>query len=124
MIDIWVKFVSAQFELALNLTRAFFGLGVREEPAPVRKDDPEISGSSAGESQERPVEGQTTAAQDGAATISDIISFLESADREATAQEIAEHLEMDKRIVLPLLKTLVKERRIDELLGKYYLKGN
>jgi hypothetical protein len=33
--------------------------------------------------------------------------------------EIADHLEMDKRRVLPLLKTLARERRIDELLGRY-----
>ena len=56
--------------------------------------------------------------------IEGIISFLESADRGATVREIAEHLEMDKRNILPLLKTLVKEGRIDELLGRYCVLKN
>ena len=38
MIDIWVKLVSDQFELALNLTRAVFGLGEREAPVSVHID--------------------------------------------------------------------------------------
>ncbi len=38
MIDIWVKLVSNQFELALNLTRAAFGLGERETPVSVHID--------------------------------------------------------------------------------------
>jgi hypothetical protein len=31
---------------------------------------------------------------------------------------------MEKKSVLPLLKALVKEGKIDELLGRYYLPGN
>ena len=41
MIDIWVKFVSDQFEIALNMTRAVFGLGAMEAPVPVHKDHAE-----------------------------------------------------------------------------------
>ena len=165
MIDIWVKLVSDQFELALKLTRVVFGLGGREAPMSVHMgpavamvsdqadapaenpmDEPaqergreeerfvavvpeaetgtlretaQITGSGAEEIPERQIESQTRSAQAEAATIPDILSFLASANRGATVREIAEHLEMDKRSILPLLKTLVKERRIDELLGKY-----
>ncbi len=163
MIDIWVKLVSDQFELALKLTRTLFGLGGREAPvsvhevpavgmaldqadAPVKTpmDEPgqeigreeerfaavvpetetlreavQITGSDAREIPERQIESQTGSAQTEAATIQGIISFLESASRGATVVEIAGHLEMDKRRVLPLLKTLARERRIDELLGRY-----
>lgn len=162
MIDIWVKFVSDQFEIALNMTRALFGLGAMEAPVPVHKDQAEavapdradavaanpmdepqktgreeerfaavvpeaedpgqaapVSGSVAGEVPERPIEGHAGSARSEAAVIEGIISFLESADRGATVREVAEHLEMDKRNILPLLKTLVKEGRIDELLGRY-----
>lgn len=124
MIDIWVKLVSDQLELALNLTRAFYGLGGCEAPASVPEDAPKITAGDAGESQGRQVEGQTTGARAGAATIPDIISFLESADRGATVREIAEHLKMDKKDILSIVKTLVKERRIDELLGRYYVKSD
>ncbi len=163
MIDIWVKLVSDQFELALKLTRAVFGLGGREAPvsdhmvqagpmaldqadAPVKdpmdehaqeigqeeerfaavvpetetlREAAQITGSDGEAIPERQIESLTGSAQTEAATIQDIISFLESANRGATVVEIAHHLEMDKRSVLPLLKTLAKERRIDELLGRY-----
>ncbi|SPF43351.1 hypothetical protein SBDP1_440009 [Syntrophobacter sp. SbD1] len=168
MIDIWVKFVSAQFELALDLTRVALGLGGRETsvpvqpgpeaamvqdqsfdaPAAVPMDEPAQekgleeerlaagvpeagtegsllraaqirSSSGAGETKGRPIKSQTGSAQAKAATIAGIIAFLESADEGATVREIAEHLERDKRSILPLLKTLVKERKIDELLGRY-----
>jgi len=161
MIDIWVKLVSDQFELALKLTRAVFGLGGREAPASARMvqavpmaldqadapvknpmDEPaqeigqeeerfaavepetlreaaQITGSDGEEIPERQIESQTGSAQTEAATIQDIISFLESANRGATVVEIADHLQTDKRSVLPLLKTLARERRIDELLGRY-----
>jgi len=79
----------------------------------------QITGSDAKEISERQIESQTGSAQTKAATIQGIISFLESANRGATVVEIADHLEMDKRRVLPLLKTLARERRIDELLGRY-----
>jgi len=100
MIDIWVKLVSDQFEFALKLTRAMFGLGGCEASVSDR-------GS------------QTGGARDAAATIEGIISFLESAKRGATVREIAEHLEMDRGNTLLLLKRLVREKRIDELLGRY-----
>ncbi|MGA2225231.1 MAG: hypothetical protein ABSH41_12410 [Syntrophobacteraceae bacterium] len=164
MIDIWVKLVSNQFELALNLTRAAFGLGEREAPvsAPIDPatamvpeqadavaanpmDEPQktgreeerlaavvpeaetetprkaapISGRGAGKIPGRQIKGRTGSAQAEGATIAGIISFLESAHKGATVREVAEHLEMDKKSILPLLKTLVKERRIDELLGRY-----
>ena len=121
MIDIWVKLVSNQFELALQLTRAVFGLGASEAPAPVHGEDPETAASDAGKSQERRIDSQASSVQAGGAEIQNIISFLESADRGATVREIAEHLKTDRAAVLPLLKTLVKERRIDELLGRYCL---
>ncbi len=169
MIDIWLKLVSDQFELALNLTRAVFGLGGREAPVSVHIDParamvpdqadapaanpmderqktgreeerftavmPEaetetpgqaapISGSGAGEIPERRIESQTGNAQAEAGTIAGIVSFLESTNRGATVREIAEHLVMDKKTILPLLKTLVKERRIDELLGRYCVLKN
>ena len=165
MIDIWVKLVSNQFELALNLTRAVFGLGESEAQVSVHTDPamdtvPDkadavaanptdepgqstgregerlaacvaeagaetlgqaapISRSGAGEMPGRQIEGQTGSAQTEAATIAGIVSFLESVNRGATVREVAEHLEMDKKKILPLLKRLVKERRIDELLGRY-----
>ena len=169
MIDIWVKLVSNQYELAVNLTRAFFGLGEREAPVsldmdhakpmvPVQADaaaanpmdEPQktgreekrfaavvpeavvpeavtetpgkaapISGRGAGKIPGRRIKSQAGSAQAEAATIPGIISFLESADRGATVREVAEHLGMDKKRILPLLKTLVKEGRIDELLGRY-----
>jgi len=125
MIDIWAKLVSDKFELALRMTRAVFGLCGSEAPAPVHQDDPGTSGSNAGMSEGLQIDSQTPSDQAGAAPIPDIMSFLESADRGATVREIAEHLEMDRATVLPLLKTLVKERRIDELLGRYcVLKSN
>ncbi len=113
MIDIWVKLVSDQFEIALNLTRAVFGMGESSTPAPAGVEPVEAL---------VPNRADAPAAnpKSEAATIPDnILSFLESANRGATVRQIAEHLEMDKRSVLPLLKTLVKERRIDELLGRY-----
>jgi hypothetical protein len=163
MIDIWVKLVSDQLEVALNLTRAVFGLGGGEAPvsahvgpavakvpdqahAPAANpmDEPahetgreeerfavvvpeaetlreaaQISCSRADEIAEHRIESQTGSAQAEPATIPGILSFLESANRGATVREIAEHLEMDRKSILPLLKTLVKERRIDELLGRY-----
>ncbi len=168
MIEIWVKLVSSQFELALDLTRVALGLGGREAsvpvqpgpeaamvqdqpfdaPAAVPMDEPaqetgleeerfaagvpeagtegpllrvaQIHGSAAAvEINARPIKSQTGSAQAKAATIAGIIAFLESADEGATVREIAEHLERDKRSILPLLKNLVKERKIDELLGRY-----
>ena len=164
MIDIWVKLVSNQFELALNLTRAIFGLGESEAPVSVHTDPamdrvpdkadavaanpmdepqkpgreeerlaavvPEaetetprkaapISGRGAGKIPGRQIKGQTGSAQTEAAMIAGIVSFLESVNQGATVREVAEHLEMDKKKILPLLKRLVKERRIDELLGRY-----
>ena len=165
MIDIWVKLVSDQFELALKITRALFGLSEKEAPAYVHmvpavamaldqadapaknpmdepwqeiareeerfaavvpetetetlRDAAQITGRDARAIPERQFESQTGSAQTEAATIPGIISFLESANRGATVWEIADYLEMDKRSILPLLKTLVKERRIDELLGRY-----
>jgi len=125
MIDIWVKLVSNQFEVALKLTRAVFGLGEQEAPVSVNKDDPETSCSSAAEGRAIHIDSQTAGGRAEAATISDIMSFLESADRGATVREIAEHLKIDRTSILPLLKKLVKERRIDELLGRYcVLKSN
>jgi len=112
MIDIWVKLVANQFEVALNTTVAVLGLGGREAPVSVPVDPVAATIPDQAES-------QTGSAQAEAAIIPGIISFLDSANRGATVREIAEHLEMDKRSILPLLKTLVKERRIDELLGRY-----
>ena len=164
MIDFWVKLVSNQFELALNLTRAAFGLGEREAPVsvhidpaaamvpdqadavvPTPMDEPQKTGleeerlavvvpeaetvtprkaaptsaSGAGKVPVRRIKSKTGGAQAEAATIPGIISFLESANQGATVREVAEHLEMDKKKILPLLKKLVKEGRIDELLGRY-----
>ncbi len=93
-----------------------FAAVVTGEPRPCGKLA-QISGSDAGKIPERQIESQTGSVQAEAATIPGIISFLESANRGATVREIAKHLEMDKRTILPLLKTLVKEGRIDELLG-------
>jgi hypothetical protein len=118
MIDIWVKLVSVQFELALSLLRAFFGIGesiapvsVHTGPAPV----PDQADAPPANPRDKPA--QETIRE--ASKIPGVIAFLESATRGATVREIAEHLEMDKKNILPLLKTLVKERRIDELLGRY-----
>ncbi len=108
MLDIWVKLVSNQFELGLNLTRAIFGLGAMKAPV-----------SENGDTATAMVPGQAEAD-----IIPRIISFLEYARRGATVREVAEHLGMDKKSVLPLLKTLVKERRIDELLGRYCVLKN
>ncbi len=159
MIDIFVRLASDQFEIALNLTRAVFGIDKRIAPvaacvdhdvAPVPdqadvpaadqenepgqetgrvavvvtgeetlREAPQISGSDAGKIPERQLESQTGSVQAEAVTTPGILSFLESAKRGATVREIAKHLEMDKRTILPLLKTLVKEGRIDELLGRY-----
>ena len=72
MIDIWVKLISNQVQLAMNLTRAYCGLGViRDEPAPAEHG---------------PVD-TTVQAQAEAPTvnpISGILSYLESASRGAT----------------------------------------
>lgn len=38
MIDIWAKLVSDQFELALKLSLAVFGLGEREAPVSKHRD--------------------------------------------------------------------------------------
>lgn len=111
MIDIWVKLVSDQFELAMNLTRQFFGLGAGEAPVsmdPVAAEAPDQA--------DAPAANREMAE---ASPIAAIMTFLESSDRGATVREIAEHLEMDKRNLLPILKTLVKEKRLDELLGRY-----
>ncbi len=164
MIDIWVKLVSNQFELALNLTRAAFGLGERETPVSVHidpatamvpdqadavaatpMDEPQktgreeerlaaavpvaktgtpgkaapISAGGAGVIPGRRIKSKTGGVQAEAATIPGIMSFLQSASGGATVREVAEHLEMDKKKILPFLKKLVKEGRIDELLGRY-----
>ena len=94
-----------------------FAVVVTEEET--LREAPQISGSGAGKIPERQLENQTGSVQAVAVTTPGILSFLESANRGATVREIAEHLEMDKRTILPLLKTLVKEGRIDELLGRY-----
>jgi hypothetical protein len=179
MIDIWVKLVSNQYELAMNLTRAVFGLGAREEPVSIHMDQasamvpdqadavvanpmvepqkagqekarfavvvteavvpeavvpeavvPEaatetprqakpVSGRGAGKIPGRRIKSQASSAQAEAATIKAIMSFLKSAEQGATVRAVAEHLKMDKKGILPLLKTLVKEGKIDELLGRY-----
>jgi hypothetical protein len=165
MIDIWIKFVSYQFEIALNLTRTVLRTGSTEAPASVSRNSagdtlpgqaktiatnlknestqetvrqeerfgtvmdeaeslleaPQVYGSDAGEVPECKIESQTAGARCGADTIPGIVSFLDSASRGATVAEIAKHLEVDKKTILPLLKTLVKERKIDELLGRYYV---
>ncbi len=174
MIDIWAKLVSNQYELAMNLTRAVFGLGAREEPVSIHMDQasamvpdqadavvanpmvepqkagpekarfavvvteavvteavvPEaatetprqakpVSGRGAGKIPGRRIKSQAGSAQAEAATIKAIMSFLKSAEQGATVRAVAEHLKMDKKGILPLLKTLVKEGKIDELLGRY-----
>jgi hypothetical protein len=165
MINIWVKFLSDQFELGLKLSRAFWGLGSCETPvsagqakaaapghfegpvaAPVDEHVKEtvssevlsgtvapgpgidsfaeglnISDSSVQEAAAPRIAGETGKAQARASAIGGIMSFLESTSLGATAKEIAEHLEITKKSVLPLLKTLVKEGKIEELLGKYCL---
>ena len=35
------------------------------------------------------------------------------------SREIAEHLEMERKSVLPILKTMVREKKLEELLGRY-----
>jgi hypothetical protein len=106
MIDIWVKLVANQLELATNLTRAFCGLGVRGESASAEHGP---INAAVQEQAEAPV----------ADPISGILSYLESTRRGATAREIAEHMEMDRKSVLPILKTLVREKKLEELLGRY-----
>ncbi len=54
------------------------------------------------------------------ATIPAVMSFLEGAGSGATIQEISERLQGDGRNILPLLKGLVREGRVDEILGRYY----
>ncbi len=173
MIDLWVKFVSGQVELAMDLMGAVFrrpvdepekssgedsldgvrgerdaaGPGVKEEirPKPLR----EASTGSGGEGLSpvpAPVEdggnprsadasvldpgveierGSRTRARGAstdarAAMSGDILSFIEGSDGGATILEISSRMEMDRKSILPLLKTLVKKGRVDELLGRYY----
>ena len=74
----------------------------------------------AAEEQMTQMERLTGGSDAKAVSIHDIMSFLESAEKGATIREISGHLETDRKSILSLLKELVKERRIDELLGRYY----
>ncbi len=109
MIDIWVKLVSHQLELALNLTRAFYGLSAKEGPVPCKEDTANIALQQ---------QADAPAAED---PVSGIMAFLELNTRGATVREIAQHVEMDRKTVLPILKTLVREKKLEELLGRYCL---
>ena len=51
-----------------------------------------------------------------------ITAFLSTKDQGATIQEIVDYMEVSRRNVLPLLKRLVKEDKLDELYGRYYPK--
>ena len=108
MIDIWVKLVANQLELATNLARAFCGLGVREEAASTSAEHGPVKAAV-----------QELAEAPASDPVSGILSYLESASRGATVREIAEHLEMDRKSVLPILKTMVREKKLEELLGRY-----
>jgi hypothetical protein len=164
MIDIWAKLFSDQLELALNLSRAVFGLGpveksfsqptespsqaaapdtaevpastsVAEPDRDVAKEDKELPAAAheleasvlentAKTPRTAPAAPRKTAtrragSRTDAAVISRVTAFIESADSGATVREIAQHLKMDTKSILPLLKTMVKEKRIDELLGRY-----
>ncbi len=108
MIDIWVKLVANQFELAVNLSRAFCGLKVRGQATSTSVENVHLK-AAAKEQTEAPASDPVLG----------ILSYLESASRGATVREIAEHLEMDRKRVLPILKTLVREKKLEELLGRY-----
>ncbi len=108
MIDIWVKLVANQVELAMNLTKAYCGLGVKAETTSTSAEHGPLK-AAAKEQTEAPASDP----------VSGILSYLESASRGATVREIAEHLEMDRKSVLPILKTLVREKKLEELLGRY-----
>jgi len=75
----------------------------------------------AGEIPRRRTESRIDRGQAEAAVISGIISFLEFTDEGATIRQISENLKIDRKKILPLLKKLVREKKIEELLGRYCL---
>lgn len=77
-----------------------------------------LSGSGAKKGAGRKTKtGEVTGAE--TAGIPGIMAFLRTVENGATVREISEHLDLERKSVLPLLKRLVREKRIDELLGRY-----
>ncbi len=128
MMNAFGKCITGLIEFNWNMAIALLGLsgGTTEIPRPdapppgvaekgVDAPDEVRAGSSA--------DAHThadAAADPRAEATRSIMSYLEATNLGATVQEISTRLEMDRMSALPLLKTLVREGKVDEILGRYY----